>query len=501
MAFIGVGGFSEWEYLPETYTTFNIPLDAAGPYNNVITSDPAGNVYIASTETRTIYKIEPNGTVTDDWVTVPGGDYPRTIIHGGGYIYLLTSASKIYKIATADATVSNVAISGLPANPHTMALTPNGNFLIVTFDYAIRKVVISTGAIGVYPDIYPVSPYYAAADNTYAYIGDVGTDTIIRVTLTGGATTTFSGFIGPWGFAMDHDNNLYFSNVDSPSTLERITPAGVQETVYDGFAVDEYPSGIAVSKSGEKLYFATSTGRFGRLLLADETVTETWEQISGGATEFILETDVNGNVWAGGCYTSTVYKLDGDAIVTVPAGFNADASGTAGFGAVVKRTITAGFNAAVTSTTAFTETIKTTIRTGFNADTAGTSGFVPDVKRYIRTGVDAAVTVTPVFGPRTVTLNGFNGDASGTAGFGGRIVWVVRTGVNAPVTVTPTFNPSRGISAGLDPLASPSIVVTAEFNGTVIPAVAEPPMGMIDEEALPGEQWIFLPIDGWEAEL
>jgi uncharacterized protein (TIGR03437 family) len=283
--------------------------------------DSKGNYYISDYLTNAVRMVTASsGLIT----TIAGNGTPGfagdndvaisaniTDVHGiavdsGGIVYIAdTGNSRIRKI-DAKGIITTFAGTGTPGYtgdgtdavksglwfPAGLALDGSGNLYVADYgNFTVRKItsagVISTvagsGTWGASGDGGAANKATLAAPMSLAidsggniYIGDVGNNTIRKVTTDGNIRTVVSG-VTPQSLAVDPAGNLYF--VDGlNSVVRKILPSGTILTIAGtgqvGFSGDggqatlaqmDHPSGLAIDATGN-LYVADSNNQIIRLL-------------------------------------------------------------------------------------------------------------------------------------------------------------------------------------------------------------------------------------------
>jgi sugar lactone lactonase YvrE len=282
-----------------------------------ITIDPAGSLYVADT-INTIRKISTAAVVTTlagvaaqtGSIDGAGGIARFNSLHGittdsAGNAYVADGANQTIRKITRGAVVSTfagvAASGGFPGSnsvfnlPNGVASDSAGNLYVAdTNNAAIRKItpagVVSTlaganngtsgSADGTGAAAQFKNPTAIAADSTgTVYVADTGNLTIRKITAAGVVTTlagtagsagsadgNISQFGSPSGLAIDTAGNVYVADAGN-QTIRRITPAGIVSTVAgatgqtgsaDGagsVARFNNPSGLAIDSSGN-IYIA-----------------------------------------------------------------------------------------------------------------------------------------------------------------------------------------------------------------------------------------------------
>ena len=289
---------------------------------NGVTSDNAGNVYVADTGNRTIRKISPAGVVSTLAGTAgvfgstdaAGADarfsYPIGLAtDSAGNIYVADLGNSTIRKITPAGVVSTLAgtagvfgstdATGAAASflyPYSVATDSAGNVYVADpGNYIIRKItpagVVSTlaGTAGVYGSTDAIGaaasfldPMGITTDSTgNVYVTDAGA---IRKITPAGMVSTLAGTAGVYGSTdatgaaasfsylnsatTDSAGNVYVADTGN-HTIRKITPAGVVTTVVGVAGQEEFlpgalpgalarPSGVAIR--GTSLYITTKTG-------------------------------------------------------------------------------------------------------------------------------------------------------------------------------------------------------------------------------------------------
>jgi sugar lactone lactonase YvrE len=270
-----------------------------------LTTDSAGNVYVADRINRVIRKITPTGV--DSNLAGPGTQVFDFSNGSGAYFSGPTgiaadNAGNLYVTNTSGDTISKVTPSGLVTRlagqdgvdgrddgtgsaasfgmPFGIVTDSVGNVYVIDASNTIRKItpsgVVSTlaGTVGVFdrPEAGCRAPVRCITLGGIAmdsagnfYLTDGGRHVIHKVT-PAGVVSTFAGMVGvigsadgvgpsasfntPRGIAMDSAGNLYVSD---DYTIRKITPAGLVSTLAGTAGAYGYANGIGAA------------ARFGRL--------------------------------------------------------------------------------------------------------------------------------------------------------------------------------------------------------------------------------------------
>lgn len=327
---------------------FNVPAD--------VTTDPAGNVYVADYSNHTIRRITPAGVVT----TLAGTPGIEGAADGAATVASFSSPNGI----AADR-AGNVYVAD--SDNHTIRkITPAGVVSTFAGRARVRGSLDGTGTAACFD-----SPRRLAVDSAgNVYVADSGNNTIRKIT-PDGRVTTLAGmagvkgsadgtgaaarFDGPEGIATDSAGNVYVG--DSNFVVRKITPAGLVTTLAGTAGVSGSTDGIGAA------------ARF------------------GGPTG--LATDSAGNVYMSDDVNSIIRKITPGGIVTTLAGTAGVSGSTDGTGAAA-RFLGLG---------------------GIAADAAG-NVYVADLFNYAVRKITPAGVVTTLAG--TARLRG-SSDGTGTA--------------------------------------------------------------------------------------
>ena len=329
---------------PTTSALFNAP--------SAITSDSAGNLYVADTASNTIRKIA-SGNVT----TLAGLAGRSSSVDGKG------SAARF-------------------EDPYAVAVDGSGNVYVAdATDHSIRKIAADgtvttlagkSGTFGSSDGIGTAAlfktPQGIAADSAgNVYVADTGNATVRKIT-SSGVVTTLAGTAGsegsvdatgaaarlasPYGVAVDGVGNVYVVE-SGPNTVRKITPAGVVTTLagspnkiglVDGTgsaARFSVPFDIAVDTAGN-LYICDHGNHAIRKVTPEGVVTTLAGSGSPGKTDGTgvaalfkfpagISVDTTGNVYVADTDNQVIRKISPQGVVATIAGSgigSADGVGT-----------------------------------------------------------------------------------------------------------------------------------------------------------------------------
>ncbi len=297
---------------PFVFTTFagqmgtNGALDGTGTAAQFfdpadLTTDSAGNVYVADTNNQTIRKVTAGAAVTtfaglagaagssDGTGSAARFSHPMGLaVDSAGNVFVADAANNaIRKITSAGAVTTVVGPAAQLSTPSDVTVDGAGNLYIAdTGHHTIRKVT-PAGAVSTLAGLAGVS---GSADGSGAsarfyspegvtvdsagnvYVADTNNSTIRKVT-PAGVVTTVAGLAGSTGtadgpgtsarfdhpsdLALDAAGNLYVADTDN-CTIRRIDTGGLVSYVAGGQAVAavvgmtamNYPTGVTVDSSG-----------------------------------------------------------------------------------------------------------------------------------------------------------------------------------------------------------------------------------------------------------
>jgi sugar lactone lactonase YvrE len=402
------GGTRSWGSADGTGTAarFNFPQGLA--------TDSAGNVYVADTNNQTIRKITPAGEVstlagsarswgsTDGTGTAARFNFPRGITtDSAGNLYVADTNNQTIRKITPAGEVSTLAGSagnwgstdgtGAAArfnSPRSITADATGNLYVAdTNNQTIRKITpageVSTlagssrsagSADGTGTAARFNFPRGIAADATgNLYVADTNNQTIRKITAVGvvstlagssgsagsaDGTSTVARFNSPIGLATDSAGNIYVADTNN-HTIRKITPAGEVSTwagsAGNAGSVDatgtaaqfNYPRGIAIDAT-DNLYVAdTENSTIRKITPAGEVSTLAGSVGSAGSADGAgaaaqfnspqgLATDSAGNVYVADTNNQTIRKITAAGMVSTFAGSSGSAGSVDGTGTVAR---------------------------------------------------------------------------------------------------------------------------------------------------------------------
>ena len=270
-----------------------------------LSSDSAGNLYLADNGNETIRKVSAAGVVT----TLAGQVGIKGSVNGTGTNALFNSPH-----STVVDSAGNVFVSD-GVNRTIRKITPGGAVTVFTGSTSLQGTNDGLGGAARFTQ--PMGLAIDSADNLY--VADQGGNTIRKIT-PGALVTTLAGwgrvsgtndgagsaarFTGPQGIAADSAGNVYVTDTGN-DTIRKITPGGVVTTLAgsagqngetdgtNGMARFDTPRGIAVD-SATNIYVADSVNSTIRKLVIVGTNCVVTTLAGGGGS------DENGSVDATG---------------------------------------------------------------------------------------------------------------------------------------------------------------------------------------------------------
>ena len=318
-----------------------------------ITTDTAGNVYIADGGNQAIYKVTPSGVLT----TIAGNGIPSFAGDGG----LARAGSFVAPQAVVADAGGNIYVADA-GNNGIRKITKDGIITTIAGN-GMQKYGGDGGAATAASISFPESLAIDAAGNLY--VGSV-TDSRIRkitpsgliTTVVGNGTIGFSGDGGPatsaqidfpGGIAVDSAGNLYFAD-SSNYRIRRVTPAGIITTIAGGgtsLALTEipatraaiFPVALTFDQSGTLYFSDLANRRIAKLTSNDTIVTVAGNGTEGGSGDggpplnaalsnpASIAFDLSGNLYIADQALSVVRKVSSGGNIARFAG-----DGTAQFG-------------------------------------------------------------------------------------------------------------------------------------------------------------------------
>lgn len=256
-----------------------------------IGEDASGNLYVADSQDSTILKISASGVVSllagSAWNTGTADgvgaaamfNHPSGLVvdQSTGVIYVTDTGNDTIRKITPDGTVTTLAGSpgvqgsvdgvGTAAefwNPSGIAFDPANGDLYVTEYSTIRQVAPNgtvTTLAGQSLQVGEVDGQGSAArfsgpsgivfdaSSGDLYVADFTGSALRKVTLAGAVTTVAIGIRGPDAISVDASGDLYVSLVNSPDSLEEITPSGTVSSFLK-IGTIAFPAGVVRDSSG-----------------------------------------------------------------------------------------------------------------------------------------------------------------------------------------------------------------------------------------------------------
>ena len=206
---------------------------------------------MAVLDNNTVYSGDSNGyvykyvisTTTQTYISTLGGTGISSIVidKAGTYLYAADASGKIFKINLSTFTLTATLTTA--AGPYQMILSPDGLTLWwvdATNNYAYSTTLASFSTItSHYIGVGDLRYIAVDSTNTYAYIGAYASTEIIRLTISGGATTTLSLPAQPTSIAIDTTNAWLLVGLNaSSSNFKQVNlstfAVGVTTTVGNG---------------------------------------------------------------------------------------------------------------------------------------------------------------------------------------------------------------------------------------------------------------------------
>ncbi len=322
-----------------------------------VTTDSAGNVYVADYYNNSIRKITSAGVVT----LLAGGSYGSADGAGAAASFAhpsdvaLDSAGNLYVADIGNNTIRKITAAGVVttwAGTAGMSGSVDGTGAAARFNGPTSVALDSSG------NVY-VAEYF---NHTIRKITPAGVVTTFVGTAGISGSTDGTGaaarFFGPSGVAFDILGNLYVADSIN-HTIRKITPAGIVTTwagaagTYgsaDGIGTAArffYPNGVATDNSGN-VYVADRSNYTIRRISSAQAVTTLAGTVglsgsvdgTGAAARFNYSSDVatdsSGNIYVADTSNETIRKITPATVVTTFAGM-AGASGSAdGTGAAAR---------------------------------------------------------------------------------------------------------------------------------------------------------------------
>jgi sugar lactone lactonase YvrE len=280
------------------------------PFANVpqvrgVTFDTAGDLFSIGRDSGIVYKITPAGQLSAiaDLPDISGGYVGPVFDPASGNLFVgknaYGSGNEVLKITPAGA----VSVFALVQSPSGLAADGQGNLFVTSYvcpGGALYKItaagVVSQYGTGLcHPDGVAIGP------NGDLFVGDRGTQRIMRVPAAGGAASVFATGVGiPLGVAFDQTGTLFVADYNT-GTISSVHPNGVVNPFANGLT---NPAGLAFDQQN-RLYVADfGANRIVRLDNSSAPVPiANVSQVRG------VTIDTAGNLFALSRSTGIVYKI------------------------------------------------------------------------------------------------------------------------------------------------------------------------------------------------
>ncbi|MES2355552.1 MAG: hypothetical protein V4568_14375 [Pseudomonadota bacterium] len=319
---------------------------AAASFNHPagLTTDGAGNIYVADSGNSTMRKITPEGVVT----TIAGTPYIMGSADGTG-----AAASFNYPAGLTTDGAGNIYVADIE-NSTIRKITPAG---VVTTIVGTAGKTGATDGIGAAASFN--QPYGLTTDSAgHVYVADTFNNTIRKITPTG-LVSTLAGSTGTWGsadgagaaasftnfygLAADSTGNIFVADRGS-HTIRKVTPAGIVTTIagtlYSRGSADgagtaasfNNPAGIATDSVGNIFVTDSESHTIRKVTPAGivTTIAGTASSIAGSAdgtgttasfnNPVGIATDSVGNIYVADTGNSAIRRITPDGVVTTIAG-------------------------------------------------------------------------------------------------------------------------------------------------------------------------------------
>ncbi len=222
--------------------TTNYADNRVSGYMNCLVVGPTDDVVYSGDSIGYVYKYVIS-TTTQTYISTLGGTGISSIVidKAGGYLYAADTSAKIFKISLSTFTLTATLTTA--AGPRQLILSPDGLTLWWvdgTNNYAYSTTIASFSTITSYSiGVSDLRSIAVDSTNTYAYIGSYANAEIIRLTISGGATTTLSMLNSVTSVAIDTTNAWLLVSLNATlSNFQQVNlstfAVGVTTTVGNG---------------------------------------------------------------------------------------------------------------------------------------------------------------------------------------------------------------------------------------------------------------------------
>ncbi|MEO8429077.1 MAG: hypothetical protein ABI651_18455 [Verrucomicrobiota bacterium] len=217
----------------------------------VSTTAPGADViYVAEEQLQRVSIVQPNGAI-QPFANDVGLVYGLALDSVGNLYVAGTWDDTIRKVTPAGA-ISVYASSSTLGSPAGLAFDGAGNLFTAGFGFGgtVNRISPNGTVDRVTTGIGGQGLAFDASGNLYV----ASSDSVIKITPSGAASTFASGFNLAWGIAFDRNGNLFVADAFGDS-VSKVTPSGVVSLFATGL---DYPTGLAFDSSGN-LYICNIT--------------------------------------------------------------------------------------------------------------------------------------------------------------------------------------------------------------------------------------------------
>lgn len=198
-------------------------------YSTGAACDSSGNLYVSDYLVGEVYKVTPGGVKTV-FATISGAGGLAFDSSGNLYVATLTAPGKVWKV-TSGGTVTSLATLGNFYG--TLAIDASGNLYAGGSAGVISKIT-PAGVVTTFATIATSVAGMAFSAAGDLYVSSGGSVTTLRKITPAGSVSAFGTVTSLGAMAFGPDGNIYGSY---GGDIIRVSPAGVQSSALDGFAL------------------------------------------------------------------------------------------------------------------------------------------------------------------------------------------------------------------------------------------------------------------------